>query len=353
MIVKNQLLPVLLGALVPAIGCNDFSPGLASLSPAVKAADEGARKAGPRETVSADPLVAPGRLVDIGGRKIHMICTGSGSPTVVLEAGASAFAIDWALVQAQLARTNRVCSYDRAGSGFSDPAARGPGGGVTADLHAALQAAGEKPPYVLVGASLGGINVRLYQAQYPDEVAGLVFVDPAHEDGLFTIFEGKGVPIASLTAEQRRSTIPRGPVMVPRRRPQTGAPFDRLPRALYELRVELDKRLINSVPESVTYETVVASAERERAQLAKLKEMSAAKPRPLGERPVVVLTRGVDSRPGLRDVHAALARLSTNSRHTVVAGSGHEIHLFQPDAVVQAIRDVVEALRSQKQLPAR
>src|SRR5690348_11899720 len=71
----------------------------------------------------------PGRLVDIGGRKIHMLCSGSGSPTVILEAGASAFAIDWTLVQAEIARTNRVCSYDRAGSGFSDPAGRGPGRG--------------------------------------------------------------------------------------------------------------------------------------------------------------------------------------------------------------------------------
>src|SRR5438105_14907870 len=122
---------------------------------------------------TATPLLAqsvdlgspPGRLVDIGGRKIHMICTGSGSPTVILEAGASAFAIDWTLVQAELARTHRVCSSDRAGSGFSDPAAGEPGGRVTVDLHAALQAAGEKPPYVMVGASLGGIYVRLYQAQ--------------------------------------------------------------------------------------------------------------------------------------------------------------------------------------------
>jgi pimeloyl-ACP methyl ester carboxylesterase len=124
----------------------------------------------PLLTQSVDLGSPPGRLVDIGGRKIHMICTGNGSPTVILEAGASAFAIDWTLVQGELARTNRVCSYDRAGSGFSDPATGGPGGGVIADLHAALQAAGEKPPYVMVGASMGGIYVRLYQAQYPDEV---------------------------------------------------------------------------------------------------------------------------------------------------------------------------------------
>jgi pimeloyl-ACP methyl ester carboxylesterase len=205
----------------------------------------------------------------------------------------------------------------------------------------------------MVGASLGGIYVRLYQAQYPDEVVGFVFVDPAHEDRLFLTFEGKPVTVASLTAEQRRSIVPRGPMKVPRRPPQTGAPFDRLPRELYELRIKLDRRLIASIPESVPYEDVVASAERERAGLAKLKELSAAKPRPLGDRPLVVLTRGVDSSQGLRDVHAGLARLSTNSRHTVVAGSGHEIHLFQPGAVIQAIQDVLEALRSKKPLPAR
>jgi pimeloyl-ACP methyl ester carboxylesterase len=302
---------------------------------------------------SVDLGPPPGRLVDIGGRKIHMICTGSGSPTVILEAGASSFAIDWTLVQAEVARTNRVCAYDRAGSGFSDPAPGGPGARVAADLHAALQAAGERPPYVMVGASLGGIYVRLYQAQYPDEVAGFVFVDPAHEDRLFVNFEGKPVTVASLTAEQRRSIIAPGPMRVPRRRPQTGAPFDRLPRELYELRVKLDQRLINSVPESLPFEAVVASAEQERAGLAKLKELSATKPRALGDRPLVVLTRGVDSSQGLRDVHASLARLSTNSRQTVVAGSGHEIHLFQPGAVTQAIRDVLDAIRSKKPLPAR
>jgi pimeloyl-ACP methyl ester carboxylesterase len=154
---------------------------------------------------SADPGSPPGRLVDIGGRKIHLICTGSGSPAVILEAGASAFAIDWTLVQKEIARTNRVCSYDRAGSGFSDPAKGGPRGGITVDLHSALQAAGERPPYVM--ASKGGIYVRLYEDQYPDEVVGLVLVDPTHEDRLFTIFEGKPVSIASLTAEQRRSSF--------------------------------------------------------------------------------------------------------------------------------------------------
>ena len=107
------------------------------------------------------------------------------------------------------------------------------------------------------------------------------------------------------------------------------------------------------VPESVPYEIVVATAELERARLAKLKEIRAAQAHSLGDRPLVVLTRGVESSQELRDVHAQLAGLSTNSRHTVVAKAGHEIHLFEPGAVIQAIRDALEASRSKQKLPAR
>lgn len=295
----------------------------------------------------------PGKLVDIGGRRLHLHCTGSGSPTVVLEAGASAFAIDWALVQHEIAKTNRVCSYDRAGSGWSDPVTEGSRGDVALDLHAALQAGGEKPPYVMVGASMGGLYVRLYQDRYPDEVVGMVLLDPSHEDRLFTMFEGKGVTIASLTAEQYRSVFRPGPVRVPRRSPQTGAPFDRLPRELYERRIVLDRRLIESVPEVVPFDAVISSAERERARLARLREIGLKNAHPFGDRPLVVLSRGVDSSQEMRDVHASAARLSTNSRHTVVAGAGHEIHLFEPPAVIQAIMDVVVAGRDKSRLPAR
>jgi pimeloyl-ACP methyl ester carboxylesterase len=312
--------------------------------------------------LAATPLLAqtrdigapPGRLVDIDGRKLHVYCTGSGSPSVILEAGASAFAIDWSLVQPEIARTNRVCSYDRAGSGWSDPSkvVTTPAT-VVLDLHAGLQAAGVKPPYVMVGASMGGIYVRIYDITYPGEVAGLVLVDPASEERLFTMLDGKGVTIASLTAEQLRSTVPPGPATIPRRSPQTGAPFDLLPPELYELRVKLETRLIASIPTSLSHDVVIASAEGERAALARLHEISTTQDHPPGDRPLVVLTRGMDSSQGLTDAHAALARQSTNSRHTVVAGAGHEIHLFKPAAVVQAIRDVLEAVSNGKRLTAR
>ena len=303
---------------------------------------------------TADIGEPPGARVDVGGRRLHVHCTGAGAPAVILEAGASAFAIDWSLVQPEIARTNRVCSYDRAGHGWSDPRkdAATPER-VVADLHAALQAAGEKPPYVLVGASMGGLYVRLYQARFPGEVAGLVLVDPAHEDRLFTSFQGKAMAIAELTADQLRATIRPGPMRIPRRQPQTGVPFDKLPRELYERRVALEARLIASIPESLSSDVVLESAEGERATLAELRAARLAQEHPLGDRPVVVLSRGVDSSPEMRDVHATAARSSRNSRHTVVAGAGHELHLFEPAAVVQAIRDVVDSVRSGAMLPRR
>jgi pimeloyl-ACP methyl ester carboxylesterase len=296
---------------------------------------------------------APGRLVDVGGRKLHLLCSGQGSATVVLEAGASSFAIDWTLVQQEIARTHRVCSYDRAGSGWSDASTPKTRSTVAKDLHALLELAGEQGPYVLVGASLGGIFVRLYQAEYPEQVAGLVLVDPATETRLFTMFQGEAVLIGSLTAEQLRSTVPAGMMPVPRRPVQTGTPFDRLPPDLYQLRLKLDGRLIASFPDSVSQEARLAFAEGERARLARLLQLRAAKEHPLGELPLVVLTRGLERSQGMTDAHAAVAGLSTNARHTVVDGAGHEIHLFTPAAVIQAIADVLEAVRTKSPLPGR
>jgi pimeloyl-ACP methyl ester carboxylesterase len=295
----------------------------------------------------------PGRLVDVDGRKLHLICTGSGSPTVVFEAGASSFAIDFSLVQADLPRTIRVCSYDRLGHGWSDPSGDKDPDTVTM-LHALLQAAGEKPPFVLAGASRGGLYVRRFTARYPNEVAGLVLIDPAHEERLFTMFKGEAVAIASLTAEQLRSTYTPGPpVNIPRRAPQSGPPFDRLPPDVYKTRIALDERLIASYPDSVPFEVIVASAETERAALAGLRAERQANPQPLGDRPLVVLSRGVDTNPERDATFAALAQLSRNARHTVVPGAGHEIHLFTPNAVIQAVQDVVEAVRTKTRLSPR
>ena len=126
---------------------------------------------------------APGQLVDVGGYKLHINCTGQGSPTVILEAGMGNYSLFWANVQPEVAKYTRVCSYDRAGYGWSEPSPRPRTTIVEVEeLHTLLVNANVEGPYVLVGHSLGGMNVRVYAHNYPDEVVGMVLVDSTHEE---------------------------------------------------------------------------------------------------------------------------------------------------------------------------
>src|SRR5215207_2765747 len=124
----------------------------------------------------------PGQLVDVGGYRLHIQCVGTGSRTVVLDAGLGGSSLDWNLVQPALGRTTRVCAYDRAGMGWSDPGPQPRTPRQIADeLHTLLTNAGIAGPYVLVGHSLGGKNVRLFALAYPEQVAGMVLVDARSE----------------------------------------------------------------------------------------------------------------------------------------------------------------------------
>ena len=127
----------------------------------------------------------PGDLVDMGGHKLHIYCLGTGSPTVVLEAGLGDNWLTWSLVQEQIAGFTRVCAYDRAGLGWSDSAPGPlPSPQVAESLHTLLNNAGIQSPYVLVGHSVGGIYVRSFAHKYPEEVVGIVLVDSSHENQL-------------------------------------------------------------------------------------------------------------------------------------------------------------------------
>jgi len=116
---------------------------------------------------------SPGELYDVGDYKLHLYCTGEGSPTVILEAGAGFPSISWFIVQEKVAQFTRVCSYDRPGFGWSEPAS-GPlsSDQVAANLHGLLETAGIPGPYILVGHSDGGVYVRAYARQYPSEMLG-------------------------------------------------------------------------------------------------------------------------------------------------------------------------------------
>ncbi len=131
------------------------------------------------EAADARAYPPPGRMVDVGGYRLHINCTGEGSPTVVIEAGWGDSSASWGWVQPEVAKTTRVCTYDRAGMGWSEASPEPRTAREFAkELHTLLANANEPGPYVLVGHSLGGYTVRVYAHDYPEEVAGLVLVDP-------------------------------------------------------------------------------------------------------------------------------------------------------------------------------
>jgi hypothetical protein len=136
-------------------------------------------------TVSASTAVAQagaGKMIDVGGRRLYIECTGSGGPAVILQAGLGASSSSWAGIGPTVAATTTVCAYDRAGHGRSDEAGPQDGIALATDLHALLKGAGVPGPYVLVGHSSGGPYVRVFAAQYPDEVAGMVLLDSQPDD---------------------------------------------------------------------------------------------------------------------------------------------------------------------------
>jgi pimeloyl-ACP methyl ester carboxylesterase len=302
----------------------------------------------PAQAAAVPP--APGKFVDIGGRKLHLDCRGKGPATVILEAGGGAFSIDWALAQPKIAAFARVCSYDRAGSGWSDP---GPADDVVeqvvADLRRLLAKAHVRPPYVIAGQSIGGIFARAYQRRHPDEVAGLVLVDSTHEDGVSIQFEGRQVPLRALSADQLGAAeVPVGPR--PKPTPQTSVeePYDRLPPALQQARLALNFAYLERGYEHRNDPPAAESTlESWRREFVVLHDLAAADQHPLGDLPLVVISRGRRAEfPEKRRQQLELARLSTNSRFEIAADSDHDVQLYQPELVAEAVRDVVASARS-------
>lgn len=290
----------------------------------------------------------PGRLIDIGGRKLHLYCAGTGSPTVILMAGGGAFSIDWALVQPKVAQDTRVCSYDRAGLAWSDP---GPADETVeqtvSDLNILLKNAGERDPYLLVGASIGGIYIQAYQRAFPKEVAGLVFTNSSNRIG-WLVKNGEGGLIWELSEEQIRSTFPlaasaKGPAPT-----SESDPFDRLLSDLRPVRLWLDYRLWQK--REPTKETADSALSWRKEFLKEFAETDASKNHVLGALPVVVLSSdppASESERHSRDqAGPRLDFLSSNTLHVTAAGSGHEIHLYQPDLVAKTLTRAVLAIRN-------
>lgn len=306
------------------------------------------------------PLPPPGRLVDLGGWRVHLNCTGERSarqPTVILEAGAGGFSVDWSLVQPQVAKFARVCSYDRAGLGWSDLGPRPRTlHQIVWELHTLLDKGGERPPYLFVGHSYGGIIGRQYAFTYPKQIVGLVLEESGHERGVAVMRDGKMVRLVeTATGAAVPEVKTSGPLHVsdipPAIRTQIEAAARQMVAKSTRTGLPPDAQRMRTWSYGQTKHWATNDNPFEGEELKTLLERWTGAPHPLGDMPVVILSRGIAdaSEPEVEREHernqTELLRLSTRSRQIIAKRSRHEIMLDEPELEVAAIRDVLNVVR--------
>lgn len=311
------------------------------------------------ETTAADlaAFPPPGRMISVNGANLHLYCMGSGSPTLVLEAGLGENVLSWYPIHATLAQTMRVCAYDRPGLGWSDPIATAiQPEEVAENLHALLHNAGIAPPFVLVGHSRGGIYVRAFYHQFPEQTQGIVLVDSTHEqspmhDYPYAAWDYRKQALQIAIAEplSRLGIVRLLGVADADRRPSP------LPAAILAAKTAIQNC-------TDTAHAVVN-------EIAVMREgLDPATPPPgsLGNLPLLVLTAGnlvdldyvareaersgkdVEAEKALARIQQAeqddLVRLSSHSRHIIVSNSGHFIMQDQADEFVGTVSEFVKSL---------
>lgn len=267
----------------------------------------------------------PGKLVELNGGLVHLLCGGEGSPTVILEAGAGSLA--WMSVFPEIAQLTRVCTYDRPGHGWSEPTSS-PRTAETMvqELRMLLQNAEIEPPYVLVGHSFGGLLMQLYAARFPSDFEAAVLVDSSHPDQIHRSSDLKELEGFTLALRVlgpfglARMLLP-----VPAGDPESRDSSVR----------DLEKDLLMT---NRALRTVVREMSRMRQSLREVGASSAD----FGNKPLVVLTEGRRQAEYWHRMQKDLSRLSTNSEWQVVDGAGHFIQHDRPDVVVDAVRRVIE-----------
>lgn len=301
--------------------------------------------------IDDDAYTRAAQLIAVSGdRRLNIYCTGAGRPTVLLEAGASSSTVVWGLVQPQLAKRTRVCSYDRAGMGFSDASTRpSDASNIVDDLHALLDRAGVRGPYILAAHSAGALYARLYAARYPDEVKGLVLVEPVSEyesDAYRSIdprhrsekewheeVECKEQPLLRrcLAAADSGNLVRATPIW---------AKCVDEPAPVFSGRVQSAIEAFESRPD---YQRAALSEDAELA--VSEHEMRAAPDRFLGTTPVIVLTEAPKQSDANSVVwvqlNARVATWSLRGEQMVIPSVGHAIQLERPDLVVDAIENVI------------
>jgi pimeloyl-ACP methyl ester carboxylesterase len=305
------------------------------------------------ETRDTQQNPMPGRLLTVSGSTMHIDCmgqgsmgqgsTGQGSPTVILESGLGDSYISWRKVQPEIAKFARVCSYDRAGLGFSDASSRPRTSNVIAEeLHALLQAAAIAPPYILVGHSMGGYDVRLYASLYRSEVAGMVLVDASHPDQ-----ENRFPPeLKNMEGSWQREALFVEYTM----------PFG-LPRIM---------GLCDPDPPVRAAECNFHSAREGLAEMKAFSESAkqTASTGSLGDMPLAVLSHDPDkpsaelpadlarqTNDAWEKMQEELGHLSTRGTQTVAKNSAHYIQIDRPEVVIDAVRSVLDQSRQLQPMP--
>ena len=277
----------------------------------------------------------PGRLVDIGGRRLHLLEMGTRSPTVVIVPALAESVLGWIRIQRALADDMRVALYDRAGIGWSEEPPRGPRpfSAMADELHDLLKAAEIPGPYLLVGHSIGGIVSRQLTSRYPGEVCGLVLVDSSHED------------------QVRRADPdwPHGPAFLYRRAAGRQARilgWRRLRAALGVL-PGFDADIAREAPAEYAGAAgaITLSTQQRRTVVREVLLMARMSGRPprLGSLPLAVVTARKQP-PGWFVMQDELASLSSQSTHVIADDAGHYVHLDDPELVVQTIRELADSI---------
>jgi pimeloyl-ACP methyl ester carboxylesterase len=290
-----------------------------------------------REAMDARAYPMPGRLIDVGGHRLHLSCTGSGSPTVVLEPGAGGMSSTLGWIAPAVARDTRVCVYDRAGRGWSEPADTPEDGLQTAtDLHTLLQRGQVPGPYVLAGHSFGGLYVLTFAARYPDEVAGMVLID--------STAPGSGEPGMASPGDRTSSDVTDRFSALASSSARLG-----LGRVFAKLAADgLPPRSSDEVSAKMATASSLRSTIDEYAQ-ASASVRQAAALTDFADKPLVVLTAGSGHDAAWTAAQNQLATLSTDSAHRVVAGATHEALIGEQQdaaATTQAVLDVAASVRS-------
>jgi pimeloyl-ACP methyl ester carboxylesterase len=306
------------------------------------------------------PPSAPGRLIDVGGVRLHLNLSGNGPETVVLEAALGASSAAWSLVQPPLARDTRVCSYDRAGFGWSDPGELPRTAGRMADeLRRLLERAGVPPPFILVGHSFGAFVSLIFARTFRAETSGLVLVDPAHASDWLEpsradrlkvtrglrlsrvasvvlrprVVRAAVAPLAFGLARAVTTIMRRGRVWA--RGDGTLAPLDALPD-------DARRAVRHFWTQPTFYRALYSQIASMRVSAREAQEACAGG---FDSLPLITISSSyaTDAR---RHQQESLARLSSRGRHLVASRSGHWIPLEEPETVVNAVRDVLTLQRT-------